>query len=462
MKTRHTIALAVGLLLLGVVAAWQPAPAADDPPAKPPEPKPLPNSVRKAIGFLWKQQQSDGGFDGGGQFMVFPIDVGLPGPAPRVGGGRKPVAPAAKSDVACTSMAVLALLRSGYSLKTGDRARNLNRAMDFICRQVEASDEDSLEVTDIKGTQVQFKIGPYADTFLAAIILAEAKRKMPDEKSEKRVVTALEKIVKKMTKHQKDDGSWEGKAWAPVLSQALASRAINRAHEVGIPVDRAVLAKTADHARKQFDQLADALRKANDAPKGPKTPLPFAPGPGIGFVGPGFAPGGMVGLEAAAGVTLYATAAHVSAMMDNVATHHNAAQNARGVLASPTATEKDREEAKGQIERFGDVKKDLSQAMAVVSKQATKPEFIRGFGSDGGEEFLSFMLMGEALRATRNPNTPSWERAVTQRLVKSQNADSSWSGKHCITGSTFCTAAAILAQMPDRSPLPVIEAAGDK
>jgi hypothetical protein len=462
MKARLGIALVVGPILLGVVAAWHAVPAAD-PPAKAPETKPLPNAVRKAIGFLWKQQQSDGGFDGGGPVTMVPVAILPAGPDARIK-IVQPTPSTVQSDVANTSIAVLALMRAGYSPKGGERSRNLTKALEYICRQVEASDKDSLEVTDVKVTQVQRKIGPFADTFLAAITLSEAKGKMPDPKSEKRVVTALEKIVGKMTSHQKDDGSWEGKAWAPVLSQALASRAINRANEVGIPVDRAVLQKTADHARKQFDQLADALRKANDAPGKPRVPVPTPPGPGIGFIGPGFAPGGgMPGLEAAAGVTLYAAAAHVSGMMDNVATQHSAADAAVGILSSPTATNKEKDEAKAQIERFGDVRKDLSQAMSVVSKQATKPEFTRGFGSDGGEEFLSFMLMGETLRATKNMNAPTWERAITMRLVKSQNGDSSWSGKHCITGSTFCTAAAMLALMTDRSPLPVLpEAANDK
>jgi hypothetical protein len=170
----------------------------------------------------------------------------------------------------------------------------------------------------------------------------------------------------------------------------------------------------------------------------------------------------MLGLEGAAGVSLYATAAHISSMMDNVATHHNIAEGARGILSSPTATGRERDEAKKQIERFTEVHKDLSEAMTVVSKQATNPAFIRGFGSDGGEEFLSFTLMGETLRATKNKNTPAWEKAITQRLVNIQNADSSWSGKHCITGATFCTSAAMLALMTDRSPLPVVAEADDR
>ena len=36
-----------------------------------------------------------------------------------------------------------------------------------------------------------------------------------------------------------------------------------------------------------------------------------------------------------------------------------------------------------------------------------------------------------------------------------QNEDGSWTGHHCITGRTFCTAAALLVLMGDRTPVPV-------
>ena len=35
-----------------------------------------------------------------------------------------------------------------------------------------------------------------------------------------------------------------------------------------------------------------------------------------------------------------------------------------------------------------------------------------------------------------------------------QNGDGSWTGHHCITGRTFCTAAALLVLMSDRAPAP--------
>ena len=42
---------------------------------------------------------------------------------------------------------------------------------------------------------------------------------------------------------------------------------------------------------------------------------------------------------------------------------------------------------------------------------------------------------------------------MTANLNRMQNADGSWSGHHCITGRTFCTASALLVLMADRTPI---------
>jgi hypothetical protein len=83
------------------------------------------------------------------------------------------------------------------------------------------------------------------------------------------------------------------------------------------------------------------------------------------------------------------------------------------------------------------------------------PGFIRGFGNNGGEEFLSYMLVSEALVAKGGAEWKKWDDAITKLIDGVQNQDGSWSGQHCITGRTFCTAAALLVLMADRTPVPV-------
>ena len=87
-----------------------------------------------------------------------------------------------------------------------------------------------------------------------------------------------------------------------------------------------------------------------------------------------------------------------------------------------------------------------------------------GFGSNGGEEFLSFMNMSETLVLLGGKDWEEWDAKMVKGLEKAQDKDGSWQGHHCITGKTFCTAGALLVLMADRTPFPleVIKAAKEK
>ena len=80
---------------------------------------------------------------------------------------------------------------------------------------------------------------------------------------------------------------------------------------------------------------------------------------------------------------------------------------------------------------------------------------MNGFGSNGGEEFLSYMLVSETLVVKGGDEWKQWDSAMTRNLGNVQNQDGSWTGHHCITGRTFCTAAALLVLMADRAPTPL-------
>ncbi len=74
-----------------------------------------------------------------------------------------------------------------------------------------------------------------------------------------------------------------------------------------------------------------------------------------------------------------------------------------------------------------------------------------GFGSNGGEEFLSYLNIGESLLLKGGDDWAKWDDKISTSLSKVQNADGSWTGHHCITGRTFCTASALLVLMVDRT-----------
>ncbi len=76
----------------------------------------------------------------------------------------------------------------------------------------------------------------------------------------------------------------------------------------------------------------------------------------------------------------------------------------------------------------------------------------RIFTRAGGEEYLAFYLITECMIKQDEPSWGEWYPMVSEKLIENQNKDGSWSGHHCITSRTFCTAAAILTlQAPNQS-----------
>lgn len=79
----------------------------------------------------------------------------------------------------------------------------------------------------------------------------------------------------------------------------------------------------------------------------------------------------------------------------------------------------------------------------------------RPFLHAGGEEYLALYLMTECLLQEQREDWQQWYPLVCNRLVKHQNRDGSWTGHHCITSRTFCTAAALLTLQAPRRSLPM-------
>jgi hypothetical protein len=143
------------------------------------------------------------------------------------------------NDVANTAVAALALLRAGKQYQP-----NVERAIDFILRKVEASAADGLAITDQSGTQIQRKLGPFIDTFLTSRLLSEVDGTLSSAAANARVRRGLEKCVAKIERNQKSDGSWNiSGGWAPVLGTSLASRSLYDAKLKGVKVEDRVMAR---------------------------------------------------------------------------------------------------------------------------------------------------------------------------------------------------------------------------
>lgn len=391
----------------------QPPPAAE--PAKPadlPPPKPLGNEVGKGLAWLAKAQNSDGGWGQGGGWRInrAPDQNGA-----RVEGDQVPD----PSDIGNTAIALQAFLRAGTKLDAGEHSQVAAKAAAFLLAQLEADKDESLFVTTIRDTQLQSKIGVYVDTFLSAQILADLKGRLPDPADELRREKLLDKVVAKIQKHQKDDGAFAGNnGWAATLSQGICSRALNGAFAAGAKVDLAALEK--DHL-----QNAAGLDRAS------------------GVVGGGGA--------ADAGVEIYRYASKLGGMTDFAKTNTLRRDELEKTVAAPTVAEPEKEAAKKELEKIDQADADQKVLLKQVAGKAQEQGFVAGFGNHGGEEFISYMNIGEALRAGGGEEWKKWDESMTKTLHGAQNADGSWAGQHCITGRTFCTASALMVLMTDRA-----------
>ncbi len=132
------------------------------------------------------------------------------------------------NDVANTAVVAEALLHAGNTPTKGEYHEVLARAVSFILNHVEQSPADGLAVTNLSGTQIQRKLGPYIDTFLTSKLLGELDGNMGDSQANARVRQGLEKCVAKIEKNQLKDGSWNiSGGWAPIVGTSMASQSFS-------------------------------------------------------------------------------------------------------------------------------------------------------------------------------------------------------------------------------------------
>jgi hypothetical protein len=387
--------------------ATQPAlpltPVSGQRPPQPVEAKELSNHVIKGLGWLAARQLPDGGWGQGED-------------SSRMNAPQQQDS----ANVADTCMAALALVRSGSTPMQGEYASNIRSAVLFVCGQVEKSDENSLFVTDIRGTRVQSKLGTYVDTFLAALLLAEVKGQMPEEADNQRVLAMLTKTLGKIDRNQQQDGAWANEGWAPALAQGLASKSVNRAAQLGGPVNEEMRKRAERYAQGNFDKVS-----------------------------------GSVVATGSAGIPLYAVAANVQSIKDSDDTNQIRKLELEQAMEAPATPPQERAAAERELSEIRANQQILAETTQNLVRQLGDKTFVAGFGSNGGEEFLSYMHIGEALLARGGEDWQKWDESMSGNLNRIQNDDGSWSGHHCITGKTFCTSAALMVLMVDRSTVPL-------
>jgi len=303
------------------------------------------------------------------------------------------------NDVANTAIAALALLRAGDQYRP-----NVERAVDFILRKIEASPADGLSITDGKQTQVERKLGPYIDTFVASMLLAQVDGTLA-KASNIRIRKGLEKCVAKIEKNQTKDGSWNiGGGWAPLLGTSMASRSLYAAQKKGVAVDKDALARLDDYTLKNQQGSMAGVGAGSGG----------GVGAGVGGIaGRGFSE--TVVVSGAAGVALYQDA-----------------------------------QALEQLSRTKESREKNAKEIAAINNKLSDSRFVDGYGSIGGEEFFSYLNIGDGLKRSGGKAWTDWNSKITEKILKLQNSDGTWAGHHCITGRCAVTSAAILNLTSDR------------
>lgn len=93
--------------------------------------------------------------------------------------------------------------------------------------------------------------------------------------------------------------------------------------------------------------------------------------------------------------------------------------------------------------------KALKDVTALVNRGDT------AFTQAGGEEYLAFHLITDVMLHAGGKEWERWYPIMRDKIVKVQNADGSWTGHHCITHRTFCTAMALLVLQTPNKYLPI-------
>ncbi|MBI5858546.1 MAG: hypothetical protein HZB42_12980 [Sphingobacteriales bacterium] len=357
-------------------------------------PEKVQESIKKGLAWTDKAQGNDGGWGAGSHYNQGVMDPH-----------------AVPSDPATTSLVAMSLLRTDNTLTKGEYSKNLKNGLEFLLKQVENCPDSQPYLTKLENTQPQIKLGRNIDVILTAQFFTNMLRyDINDAQLKKRIEKALDKCVARIQKGQGTDGSWRDGGWAPVLQSALANNALESADDVGRKVDTAVLNRSRQYQNSNFDL------KTNSAVTGE-----------------------------AAGVMLYglSSTTRASAKESMKAQEIIVRGFSSGAIKDKTVNEENlRKAGVDAVEA-----KQLATAYSInkaSQAQALREDVMQGFGNNGGEEFMSFLMTGESILMQGGNDWKKWYDMMSGKLVNIQNQNGSWNGHHCITSPVFCTATCLL------------------
>lgn len=356
---------------------------------------PMPEAVQKGLTWLVRAQTPSGGWGAGLHSQQQVRDPG-----------------AVQTDPATTAFAAMALMRSGNTLKKGPHQENLQQALEYLLLAVERTSENESRITQLTGTQPQRKLGQNIDVSMTVQFLSRILPEINDNSPLKpRTEAAISKCLRKIEDTQEADGSFRGGTWAGVLQSAMANNALEDASGIGMAVDSLVLEKSRAYQKGNIDVATGAAKT-----------------------------------ESSAGISLYSISSSNRATSKKYKRAQRLVRDAKaeGKIAENAEVSAETLKDIGLVDQEAEEMFDDVQVYEATKAQMQNEQVLSGFGNNGGEEFLSYMMTSESLIRNGGEDWTEWNEKMKNRLTKIQNPDGSWSGHHCITSPVFCTAAVIL------------------
>jgi hypothetical protein len=352
-------------------------------------------AIQQGLEWLYRAQAPDGGWGAGSHYHQEILDPH-----------------AVASDPATTAMVGMALLRCGYTLTKGQYAENLRNATEYLLKAVENTSGNEINITTLTNTQPQVKLGNNIDVILAAQFLTNLIPHINNDQNLKnRVEKSLNSCIGKIESAQDRDGSWKLGGWAPVLQSALANNALESAKDIGFSTNSVVLEKSKAYLKSNFDLQTNSVITGKSA-----------------------------------GVLLYAISGSSRASAQDAGLVNqkiDIAKKEGKLKRDDTVSQKNLVKAGMSATEADKYFTAYSVNKATLAKAQTE-NVMNGFGSNGGEEFLSYLMTGESLVMNGGQNWEKWYDMMTGRLIQIQDNTGCWNGHHCISSPVFCTATCLL------------------
>lgn len=375
-----------------------------------PEPRDIEKFMLSGLAYLAEGQHTDGGWGSAWS-----------------GRGNQ----SGSTDPGTTAFVAMAIMRAGHTPYHGEYQDAVLQATEYVVEAVENAADDGPRITEAKGTQLQSKLGQIVDTAVVTQFLARVLQHVESDPAlYGRVEEALRKCITKIEENQNEDGGWITQGWAPVLQSAMFNQALELCELAGCSVDREVLERSRSYLGRDVEIDDGKTTTSKTARRGTSA--------GIAFYA------GSSAMRATAG-----DAAEVTIAM-------NRAIKERKLPPGAEISEKNLRKI-GYSDSVAEAKAAAWNQYEAMVNRLDDEKYLKGFGNNGGEEFISYMLSSESLVITGHDKWDAWNDKLYRTFEKIQNKDGSWSGHHCISSPVLCTAAVLMTLTADREPHVVVQ-----